>query len=120
MKKMKIPIWLLIVAAPVLNIALNLTLQKAARQGSDFLSATRTTEFLVAFALGLCSMLTILLLYSTGVSLARAILLMGAISILGGSAYGVLKLGNTLDWIEWGLLLLIAALLLYRAIKSSQ
>jgi hypothetical protein len=66
------------------------------------------------FAVGSGSLFALYTLYAQQVVLARGIILMGAVSILGGSAYGALVRGNRLDKIECFLLTAIALLLGYR------
>ena len=53
-------------------------------------------------------------LYASGITLSRAVLVMGAVSILGGSLFGVFYYHETLNIVEWMLFAALSALLLYR------
>lgn len=111
---MKTLSFLLIVAVSVLNVALNLCLKKTAAGTAGFSQALLSGGFIGCFFIGLLSFAGLFALYSTGITLSRGILMMGAISILGGSLYGVVFFQERLQPIEWGIFLLLALLIAYR------
>ena len=92
----------------ILNIALNSWVKKAAEASSSFTEALLSHSFIIAFVIGLCSILCLLAVYSSKISLSSGILFMGATSIVGGSLYGVLVRGEKLPILEWIILVLIA------------
>jgi hypothetical protein len=72
-------------------------------------------SLIAAFVIGCVSLITLYTLYRSGIQLGRAILLMGAVSIVGGTLYGLwadpkLKLHVT----EWIILLLMTLFFIYR------
>jgi multidrug transporter EmrE-like cation transporter len=75
-------------------------------------------QFFLLFAIGCASLLLLYTLYCQQVPLARAILFMGAISIVGGTMFGLIVLGNRLDKIEWCLVGAITLLFCYRLFRS--
>ena len=103
-----------ILVVGVANIALNVFSQAAANQGVGFRSAVASGAFLLALLAGCVSFTGLLWVYQSKVGLASAILLMGAVSILGGALVGILILGNRLHPVEFALLFVIAALFLLR------
>ncbi|MBW1722573.1 MAG: hypothetical protein JRH13_09045 [Deltaproteobacteria bacterium] len=111
---MKLLSILLIVAVSVLNVTLNLMLKKTAGGGGDLLQVLLSNRFLGCLLIGLLSFACLFALYSTGINLSRGILMMGAISILGGSLYGVVVYRENLHPSEWGIFLLLALLIIYR------
>jgi Ca2+/Na+ antiporter len=110
--------WILAFAVGVTNIAFNVQAQRAAADASSWGQGLWSVQFLVLFVLGCASLLLLYTLYCQQVPLARAISLMGAVSIVGGATFGVFVRGNRLDAIEWFLLLAIALLFLYRLLQS--
>lgn len=104
----------LIFAVSVLNVALNLCLKKTAAVPGGASQVLMSRSFMYSFAVGIFSFLSLLALYSTGVTLSRGILMMGAVSILGGSLYGVFFYHETLHLSEWIIFSLLALLLAYR------
>jgi len=107
---------LLIIVVPILNIGLNFGLKITAQKPGSYIQALSSKNFFYSFAVGVASVLCILALYKTCVPLSRGILLMGAISILGGSLFGVYFRKETLTEVEWIIFVLIAAMLIYRFI----
>ena len=105
---------LLIIAVSVLNVALNLCLKKTAALPGGFTQLLLSRPFLGSFAVGMASFLSLFALYSTGITLSRGILMMGAISILGGGLYGVVLYDETLHVSEWIIFSLLTILLAYR------
>jgi hypothetical protein len=106
---------IMLLGVPILNVVLNSSLQRAATGSKTIGGAIGSVDFGIATIAGLASMLGLLLLYSTGINLARGILLMGAVFIVGGSLYGVFVRKHSLSYAEYAMLFLISALLLYRA-----
>ena len=113
---MKLLTIMLILCVPVLNISLNTSIKNTAYNADTLISAIGSHGFLISFFIGMALMLCLLCLYSTGITLSRAILFMGAISILGGSLFGVLFFNETLNRIEWLLFSMLSVLLIYRFI----
>ena len=105
---------LLILCVPVLNIGLNTSIKITANHSQTFWGALGSLGFLISFLVGIALMLSLLGLYSSGIGLARAILIMGAISILGGGLFGVFFYHETLSAVEWLLFFVLSVLLLYR------
>lgn len=89
----------LIVLAACLNVAMNVLLQRASR-ATSFAASVRTTPFLGALGAGTLAVLLLLLVYRTGMPLARGVLLLGATSVLVGVLAG-LALGDRLRVMEW-------------------
>ena len=109
--------WLLAVAVGLINIVFNLQAQRAAYRG-DWMGGILSFDFFLLFCIGCCSLLVLYSLYAQQVPLARGILLMGAISIIGGTSFGVLTRGNSLDAVEWMLVAAICILFIYRFLRS--
>lgn len=108
---------LLLLIVPILNITLNTLAQKTSKQEGSFVAILLTPIFLFALFVGVSSLLVLVTLYRQNVALPRGLLLMGAMSILGGSLWGVWYSGQQLTHIEWVLLATIASLLLWRFIN---
>ena len=115
---MKLITILLILFVPVLNISLNTSAKMTARKADTYLGALHSYHFLATFTISVLIVLCLLALYWTGIELSRAILIMGAISILGGSLFGVLFYQETLSWIEWFIFLNLTGLIIYRFVLS--
>lgn len=112
---MKAATFMLILSIPVLNIAIHAAIKNAiALAGGSFTGSFFSYGFLLASSL--CAILAVCLLglYSSGITLSRAILFMGVISILGGSLFGVVYLGEHLNRVEWLLFANLFLLLTYR------
>jgi hypothetical protein len=110
--------WILVIAVGVLNIAFNIQAQRAATHSNSWLDGIITLNFLALFLIGCASLVALYTLYLQQVILARGILLMGAISIVGGTLFGVLARGNRLDAIEWYLVVAIVLLFCYRVFRT--
>ncbi len=110
---------LLIMTVSILNVFLNLSLKKTAGAGEGLYESIMSGGFVVCLLIGLLSFSGLFALYSTGITLSRGILLMGAISILGGSLYGVFLHGEKLHVSEWMIFCLLAVLLTYRWLFKS-
>jgi hypothetical protein len=109
--------WVLVIIVGLLNIVFNVQAQRAAADGVSWLSGLVGAQFWLTCAIGTISMILLYTLYRQEVLLARGLLLMGAVSILGGTILGVVVLKNRLDFVEWGLVGAIALLLFYRLLK---
>ncbi len=96
------------------NIGLHVLLLRAASGARTYQDALFSRRFAVAFLVGTVTALLMLGVYVSRVELARAIVLMGALSILGGAAVGLLFFRDRLDPVEWALLTLMALLYVYR------
>lgn len=106
-------VWVLVVTVGLLNIAFNVRARAAAAVAESWISGIFTTQFLLLFVIGCSSLLALYTLYFQGVVLSRAILLMGSVSILGGTAVG-LYMGQKLEGAEWLMLATLTALFVYR------
>ena len=89
MRELKIIIFVL--GVPFANIVLNYLVQETARTEGAYLNAIFSREFGAAFIVGTASILIMLALYRTGISLGSGIVLMGAVSIVGGAAVGMIR-----------------------------
>ena len=110
---MTVATWTLIFAVGLLNIAFNVNARIAASAANSWYEGLFTFRFFFYFLIGFTSLLALYTLYFQGIALPRAILLMGAISIIGGTVYGLIK-GQRLDNIELSILLALVALFFYR------
>jgi hypothetical protein len=104
----------LVVCIPILNIALNTAAKSVGSPDRTLVSALISWKFALAFCIGSTSLVLLVALYRTGIPLGRAILLMGAMSILGGAAWGYLFHRVAPTPIEVALLVAIGALLFVR------
>lgn len=102
----------------VTNVFLNYLVQRAASQDGEALQNLFSLSFLAAFCVGVVSLLFLFLLYSSRVELGRAILLMGATSIVGGSLFGLAVSSAKFSMIEWALLGLISLFYVARFLEK--
>jgi len=72
---------ILILFVPVLNIGLNTAVKKTANASGTFLGAFPSWGLLISYAIAMAIVLCLLGLYASGITLSRAILVMGAVSI---------------------------------------
>ena len=100
------------------SIGLNILLKKTADKADSFINAVLSQDFAVSFLVGTCTALLMLAVYLTTIELARAVLLMGALSILGGTMIGVVVFNNRLDAVEWGIFGILVSLYAYRLYKG--
>ena len=113
-------LWLLLILfVPLLNIGLNTLAQRAALLGDDFGKVFLSSTFGLAFTVGTASLLSLVLLYRTGIPLGRGILLMGAVSTVGGAIWGFWLFDKVPTSLEIVLLITIAALLSARLYQLS-
>lgn len=105
--------WSLVILVGILNIAFNVNGRVAATNALSWSSGIFTLQFLLFFLIGCASMFALYTLYFQEVILARAIVLMGAVSIIGGTTYGLLR-GGRLDWSEYAILGTLLLLFIYR------
>jgi hypothetical protein len=100
-----------------LNIAFNRQTRESAvaavARGASWTEGLITFDFLAAFLIGCVSLLVLYSLYREGILLARGILLMGAVSIVGGTLYGILVQHNRPSMPEYVLLALMAVFFLF-------
>lgn len=101
------------------NIGLNIFTRKAATSTASYSRALTSTDFLIALIIGTCSALSLLAVYRSDLNLSQGILLMGAISIVGGSLIGVFVFGNRLQMGEWFLLAAVIILFGYRWLANA-
>jgi len=105
--------WVFVIGVGVLNIAFNVNARLAANSADSWSGGIFSLQFLIYFAIGCSSLLALYTLYYQGITVTRAIVLMGTVSIIGGTAYGLSK-GQRLDGVEWLLLGALTALFAYR------
>lgn len=96
---------------------MNAAAKAAAKPDSSYWDALGSGSFALAFCIGISSLLAMVAVYQGGLSLARGILFMGAVSIVVGSIVGMVRDGELLAIEELFLLAAIAALFVYRWIK---
>lgn len=112
---MKAATLLLIFFIPFLNIAIHAAIKNAITiAGGSFSGSFFSYGFLLAFSLGIALVVSLFGLYASGLTLSRAILFMGVISILGGSLFGVVYFDEHLTRVEWLLFANLSVLLTYR------
>ena len=116
---MKLPAMVVVIATGISNIVLNVWVRAAAQKpvGARYFDSLLSREFLVAFVVGLGSVLCLLLVHRSPLNFPQAIALMGAVSIVGGSIYGCLR-GERLQPLEVTLVVVIAVLFLYRWVAA--
>jgi hypothetical protein len=110
--------WILVVLVGTLNIAFNIQAQRAALSAESWSDGLLSLQFLVLFLIGCASLLALYTLYLQEVPLARGILLMGAVSILGGTSIALYIRGNQLELVEWFILATITVLFIFRFVKT--
>lgn len=102
----------------IANILLNTFTSKAAAESETWIDVFVTRSFGLAFVIGIASLLLMSTLYHVGrqsaFGMANGILLMGALSIVGGTLVGYFFRGNTVHWSEWVLLVLILSFVIVR------
>lgn len=103
---------------PVLNIILNTLTARVAKDTDSLWQAVSSSTFFLTILVGTASVTSLVLLYKSGVALPRGILLMGAMSILGGSLWGMYHTGLKFTATEWGLFASIAAFMAARLYQS--
>ena len=86
--------WVLVVAVGTLNVLFNFQAHRAAGRAVSWTHGLATFEFLLLYLIGCTSLVALYTLYSQGVVLARGILLMGTISIIVGTLFGVIVKGK--------------------------
>lgn len=82
-----------VVLVGIINIVLNSWVKRAADAAPSYSLSIFSKDFGIAFSIGICSILCLLLVYKHQISLGRGLLLMGATSILGGVLWAVLFKG---------------------------
>lgn len=113
---MKIAAYGLALFVAFLNIYLHVLASGAAGSWNQRLLSK---QFLLAFAVGSLSLIAIFVFYyAAGSNVARGLLLMGSASIIGGSLYGIVILGNRLELIDGLLFALLSAVYLWQAVKE--
>lgn len=113
---MKLQTILFILAIPLFNIGAHAFTRKALLQSDGtFLGAMFTPQYLTGFICALAIALCFLAVYtSSGLTMSRVLLFIGAMSIITGSLFGVVVFGETLKPIEWALFATLVAILFYR------
>ena len=99
---------------PILNIVLNTFARRTAIEANSFLEAILSVNFAITFAVGMASVLAMISLYRSGVALPRAIIFMGAISIVGGAIWGFFHANLRPNFLEVVLIAVITMLMLVR------
>jgi hypothetical protein len=112
--------WIVLLAALVAsaNILLNLLTASAAAQSQSWFNLFFTPAFGFAILTGIFSLLLVATLYHLGkqaqFGMANAVLMIGGLSIVGGTIAAVLLRGDILHWTEWLLLILIICFMVVR------
>lgn len=107
------------VLVAICNFFLNFFSKKAAKEYDTYFNAIVSPPFLIAFTIGIFSVLFMLKLYSLKeVNLPQAILLMGSLSIIGGSLAGHFIFNQKLTSYDWILFSLIAIWYVVKVFKS--
>lgn len=101
----------------LVNVALNFWIRSAAQQSDSVIDNILSAKFLTAFFLGLVSLSCLFFLYSLKADLGRAILLAGAVSILGGCLFSMLHFNIGFTVSEKAILFLIAAFYVMQFLK---
>ena len=111
-----------VIAVAFLNVTLNHMVRNVGKLNMPFLEVLTTKHFLLAFAIGIASMLAMVGFYRTSDNVAQGILLMGLCSIVGGTLFSVFGPGqhSTLQPIEWVLLIILALFLGLRMVLLLQ
>ncbi|WP_425254428.1 hypothetical protein ACPJXG_12370 [Janthinobacterium sp. NFX145] len=99
---------------PILNIILNTLASKTAKESEDFISAMTSPSFFLTILIGTSSVICMITLYRSGIPLPKGILLMGAMSILIGSLWGIWHSKVNFTTVEW---LLYASILIFMAMR---
>ena len=101
-----------------LNIILNLLAKHAAAKSVSWPDGLLSGSFFAAFFVGCLSITSMVLFYrEAGDSLARGLILMGAVSIVGGSVISIFVFHQSIDLIEKMMVFVIAGLLLIKWLK---
>jgi hypothetical protein len=101
-----------------LNIILNLLAKRAAAKSISWFDGLLSSSFIAAFFIGCLSISLMVLFYrNAGDSLARGLILMGAVSIVGGSVFSIFVLHQSIDPIEKMIICAIAGLLFIKWLK---
>lgn len=106
--------------AAVLVAILNISLHYYGKNATgDLGQRIVSQEFLRAFLLGSVSLIGIFAFYRyAGEDMARGIVLMGSVSIIGGTMYAIYKREGYISssqWLDWTLVGLLALIFLMRA-----
>lgn len=104
----------------ICNIGLNLFILKAAKTNDSFSASLLSEYFVVAFSVGMVSILSMLAFYKSEFNLAQGLIIMGATSILFGSMLGLVYYKNKIDAFEAIILIAILILYILKFIKTLQ
>lgn len=105
------PVLIIALIVSVLNIILNINISNTAKQHTFWASAFISKEFLISLLIGSASVSTLLYLYTLNASVGKAMILMGAASIIGGVCYGIIRQNYSPATFE--VILLVLILLVY-------
>ncbi|MFZ1703565.1 MAG: hypothetical protein WAT79_04415 [Saprospiraceae bacterium] len=103
-----------LIGVSVINIILNVKVKSAAKTELTLLANIFSKDFLFAFLIGFCSIICMLQVYRSDLQTAQGILLMGTVSIIGGTLYLVLVKKQNISNFEW---LIFFVLLLLFAVR---
>ena len=115
----------LTLALALINIVLNFAASWTAASGRSYLLTILSPRFLLLCGLSFLSLLALVALYRSGFSVARGILIAGAVSILVGTIAGVVFEHSPVPRLErltppeWALMATMAVLLLYRIFAAA-
>ncbi|WP_110329807.1 hypothetical protein [Paraburkholderia tropica] len=111
---MNIKTIIFLILVPIFNIALNTFASKTAKQDGGLIGAIWSPMFLLTMCVGTASVLCMIGLYRQQLPLSKGILFMGAMSILGGTLWGIWYSKTQLNTIDWIIFALIATSMLVK------
>jgi hypothetical protein len=113
---MKLQTIALILTVPLLNIGAHAFTRKAlTNSDGSFWGALFTPHYLAGFTCAIAIAFSFLAVYtSSGFTMSRVLLFIGGMSIITGSLFGVVVLGESLKPIEWTLFATLVSILAYR------
>lgn len=111
---------ILLIGVSVINIILNIKVKIASNTELTLLKNIFSKDFLIAFLIGLCSIICMLQVYRSDLQTAQGILLMGTVSILGGTLYMVFVKKQEISNFEWIIFFVLLILFIVRWYLSFQ
>ncbi len=111
---MKSSAFIFIVLVAISNICLNYFVRNSVDNNLTIGRNIISKDFLLAFTVGVISIICLLQVYRSNVNLAQGILLMGAISIIIGSIFSAVYFKQKYTIIEMLILIVLSLLIIYR------
>ena len=111
---------LLGISVGIINLMLNMAVKKSANVNESFSSSVCSLNFLLAYAIGTVSVLTMLYFYynATKMNIAQAMLLMAASSAVSSVVIDKLYYKASLPIFEWIVFFTLIALYGYKFLKT--